>query len=179
MTPEQEDFLEALHKEYFNRLALYAESGLFNRSKAQDVVQDTFHDAVKRVDELIRHTNPPGWLTQTVKNKVREYNRSHLRYTRRFLSLDSDLAADCPCLTTGSSDREDSGDNPEALLAEIRRRLTPEELYLMERFAFDKASHLEIAQELGITVWSSQKRLQRAREKLSDLFPQGRGGNKK
>lgn len=175
MTPEQEDFLEALHQEYFNRLVLYAESGLFNRSKAQDVVQDTFHDAVKRVDQLVGHENPPAWLMQTVKNKVREYNRSHLRYTRRFLSLDSDLAADNPCLTTDSSVREDSGENLDALLAEIRRRLTPEELHLVERFAFDKASHLEIAQELGISVWASQKRLQRARDKLSDLFPQGKG----
>ena len=54
----------------------------------------------------------------------------------------------------------------------IEQTLTAEEYQLLKRIILNKASHLEVAQELGITVYASQKRLERIRDKLGKAFPE-------
>lgn len=76
MLPEQDDFIEGLHRKYFKKLTLYAVSALEDSDRAQDVVQDAFHEAVLQIDTLMTHENPGGWLMQTVKYKVRNSERS-------------------------------------------------------------------------------------------------------
>ena len=58
------------------------------------------------------------------------------------------------------------------LLAAIRALLPPEDYRLLCRITLEGATHLEVAKERGISVWSSQKRLQRIRKKLcKQLLP--------
>ena len=57
--------------------------------------------------------------------------------------------------------------------------LAPEEYQLLKRLILDKASHLEVARELGITVYASQKRLERIRDKLRREFPEWEKKKKK
>lgn len=168
MLPEQDSFFDALYQSMFNKLLLYAQAGLSDKSKAMDVVQDTFHEAVLKIDSLMTHPNPHGWLMQTTKNKIKEYNRTQTTYIKRCLSLDSELS---PAL--GQEDPEmkaleNSGGTP--ILVRIRKALTPEELFLFERLVFDKASHLEVSKELGIMVWTSQKRFERIKKKLQKVL---------
>ena len=42
MLPEQDSFFEVLYQGMFNKLLLYAQAGLSDKSKAMDVVQDTY-----------------------------------------------------------------------------------------------------------------------------------------
>ena len=56
----------------------------------------------------------------------------------------------------------------------VTATLTQEEFYLLRRIVFESASHLEVAEELGISVWASQKRLERIRKKLEQAFPNRR-----
>ena len=159
MLPEQDSFFNALYQNMFNKLLLYTQAGLSDKSRAMDVVQDTFHEAVLKIDFLMTHPNPHGWLMQTTKNKIKEYNRTQTTYINRCLSLDSELS---PAL--GQEDPEmkaleNSGGTP--ILVRIRQALTPDELFLFERLVFDKASHLEVSKELGITVWTIKKKLQK------------------
>ena len=56
------------------------------------------------------------------------------------------------------------------MFVRIRQALTPDELFLFERLVFDKASHLEVSKELGITVWTSQKRFERIKKKLQKVL---------
>ena len=60
----------------------------------------------------------------------------------------------------------------ESVIEKVERVLTPEEYQLLKRLVFDRASHLEVAQEFGISVYASQKRLERIREKLYTVFPE-------
>ena len=168
MLPEQDSFFNALYQSMFNKLLLYAQAGLADKSKAMDVVQDTFHEAVLKIDSLMAHPNPHGWLMQTTKNKIKEYNRTQTAYIKRCLSLDSEQL---PAL--GQEDPEvkaieNSGGT--SMLAQIRQSITPEELFLFERLVFDRASHLEVSKELGITVWTSQKRFERIKKKLQKVL---------
>lgn len=165
MTSEQGVFLEELYRKYLNVLAAYARSSLENPTKAQDVVQDTFHQAAVDVETLMTHKNPGGWLMQTVKNKVKESKREERKYARYFLSLDSHES-----IGQGTFDEELSEENIPPI-EKIRQALTDEEFHLLECIAFRKASHLDMARELDISVWTSQKRWERIKKKLSKLFP--------
>lgn len=171
MLPEQDEFIETLFKAYFGRLTIYANAALQNPTRAAEVVQDAFHEAVRHIDTLMAHPNPGGWLMQTVKYKVKESERMHRRYVQRFLSLDTDLLPDFAVITHDFERVESEAENS---LAAIQATLMQEEFYLLRRIVFESASHLEVAEELGISVWASQKRLERIRKKLEQAFPNRR-----
>ena len=66
-----------------------------------------------------------------------------------------------------------AGEEPDPL-EKIRGALTPEEFRFLKRLVIDKAGHREVAGEFGITLWASQKRLERIRAKLNEIFPEWR-----
>ena len=92
-----------------------------------------------------------------VKNKLREYERSRRRDLRRLLSLDADFQNESNLpeeLVLGQTEPQGK-----SVFEIIERVLTPEELRLLKRLVFEHASHQQVAQEFGISVYASQKRL--------------------
>ena len=174
--------VEGLYRQHFKKLFLYADAQLNDPERARDVVQDTFHEAIRHVDTLSTHENPGGWLMRTLQNKLRESERARRRYLLRFLSLDSDFP-DGVFPEGGALPEEppDTGPAPpgESPLEKIEKALTPEEYRLLKRLVFDRASHLQVAREFHITVYASEKRLERIRDKLSAVFPGRRRKNRK
>ena len=65
MRPEQESFFTRLYQDNFWKLNRYACIHL-NPAQAEEVVQDTFHDAVEKIEDLARHENPAGWLMESI-----------------------------------------------------------------------------------------------------------------
>ena len=169
MHPQQARFLEQLYHDNFDLLTMYAAASLKSRSRAQDVVQDTFHEAVRHIDTLTEHPDPGGWLMVTLKNKLREAERAQRLYLLHFLSLDTDLPVEPRGQDPQPEDRLDEDGPP--VLETIRRVLEPDEYRLLTRLTLDRASHLEVAKEFGISVYASQKRLERIRKKLYRVFP--------
>lgn len=168
--PEQDIFVERLYRQYFKKLTLYSLATLKNPAQAQDTVQDTFHEAILHIEILMTHENPGGWLMQTLKNKIRESERSRRRYLRHFISLDSDISAELVPASEQIVEIHEPDEN--VSIEKVQQALTLEEFKFLTRFIFDKASHLEVAQEYGITVYASQKRLERIRKKLYEAFPE-------
>lgn len=157
--------IETLYQEHYKRLLAYVTSSVQNRDRAQDIVQDVFHEALRRIDTVTLHENPGGWLMVTAKNKVLEDRRQRTRDLRYFLSLSEELSEDAHPTDIKEPDEEPAAEK-------IKRVLSPEEFQLLRRFAFEGASHLDIAKEFGITVYASQKRLERIRKKLYEFFPE-------
>ena len=60
MKPIQDAFLEELFRQYFSKLTIYTTAKLKDNTKAQDIVQDVFHEAVLHIDDLMTHNNPVG-----------------------------------------------------------------------------------------------------------------------
>lgn len=177
MLPEQDSFIESLHRKYYKQLVIYTVSALRDPDRAQDVVQDTFHEALMQISDLLAHENPGGWLMNTLKNKIRENERAHRRYVRRFISLDFEVSEELSPpseLITELSEPEDVSP-----IEKVERALTPKEYQLWKRLMLDRASHLDVARELDITVYASQKRLQRIMDKLREVFPERKKMKKK
>ena len=171
MLSEQEQWMEALYRAQFHRLLLYAAAVMHNPDCARDVVQDTFHEALLHIDTLMTHSNPGGWLMQTLKYKLMEYQRANRRYLQRVLSLDGDLPAQplyAPLRMEGESPLDQ-----DALLRQIKQVLTDDEYLLLKRLTLDGASHLQVAKEFHISVYASQKRLERIRKKLKQALTEG------
>ena len=165
---EANAFLEALYNANYERLYIYAENLLFNAAYAEEAVQETFFEAVRKQDALMRHAKPEAWLMETLKNKIRVGSRRRALEALYFISLEQDLAQERKKLAV--EDRPFGSINE--LLDAIRALLPPEDYRLLCRITLEGATHLEVAKELGISVWSSQKRLQRIRKKLcKQLLP--------
>ena len=73
---------EQLYTEYVHRLIRYARAQGQSGDVAEELVQDTFHEAYAQLAHLTEHENPGGWLMQTLKNKIRNYDRARQRERR-------------------------------------------------------------------------------------------------
>ena len=105
-----------------------------------------------------------------VKNKLKEYERNRRRDLRYLLSLDADFPDESNLPEELVLAQPETQGEP--VLEIIERLLTPEELRLLKRLVFGRASHQQVAQEFGISVYASQKRLERIRDKLYTAFPE-------
>lgn len=166
MLPEQDTFIEKLYREFFTQLWIYAKAELEDPEQAQEVVQDTFHEAVRHIDVLMAHGNPKGWLMEVLKKKIMHARRSMNRYILHFISLDSDMEFTDPVLSTEDSAPSDVQDT----LKEIQRVLSEEEWDLLRKITLENQPYKNVAEELGITVWTCQKRVERIRKKLKQYF---------
>ena len=170
MMPDEKELVERLYRLHFKKLFIYANAALRNPELAKDVVQDTFHEAMRRIDVVAKHENPGGWLMNVVKNKLKEYERNRRRELRYLLSLDADFPDESNLPEELVLAQPETQGEP--VLEIIERLLTPEELRLLKRLVFGRASHQQVAQEFGISVYASQKRLERIRDKLYTAFPE-------
>lgn len=177
MMPDEKELVESLYRLYFKKLFIYANAVLRNQEQAKDIVQDTFHEALRRIDVVAKHENPGGWLMNVVKNKLKECERNRRRDLRYLLSLDADFPdeSNLPEELVSAQSELQSG----SVMEIIERVLTSEELQLLKRIVFDRASHQQVAQEFGISVYASQKRLERIRDKLYTVFPERKKQKKK
>lgn len=148
-------FLEQLYRQHYQKLFLYAKAVVKNEHLAEEAVQDTFHIACVRIEELRRSENRAGWLVQTLKNVLRNMERTH---SSLYAALRNHLPYEDRLL---GSHRDEV--DVELLYGGI---LTQEEFQLLRRIALDRCSFLEASEELGISVAACRKRVQRIKEKM-------------
>lgn len=179
MSPEESKQIEALFRTYGKSLLSYAMACLHDRDLAEELVADVFHVAMEKAGAVVGHPNPGGWLKLALKNKLKQRWRSQRRDAQRFLEFNEEE------MTPSWSDRptEDSVERELSdladLQAKIKSALSDPQYYVLKRITLENATHKAVAQELGISVWYSQKILERARKVLDKRFPQWSGRRKK
>lgn len=168
MRAHETEFLENLYRAYYFRLTLYVQTVLGDEHRAEEIVQDTFHTAVLKIEALMQHPAPFAWLKRTAKNKALNSRTVQQRYERHFLQLSEELKKNL----AAPDDVEQTVlarlvEEPTAR-ARLRQLLSEEELFLLQKLVLEDATHLEVAKAMGITVWTCQKRWQRLRKKLDE-----------
>ncbi len=166
MPPEQDVFFESLYQNNFNGLVIYARAQLNDAYEAEEVVQDAFYTVLQQKEKLRHYENPRAYLISVLKFKIREYKRARSRYLKIFLSLNYDFLPEVPAPS-----------NPypvsiSGIMEAARETLTEDEWHIFRRYVLNGYGHLRISKELGISVWASQKRLERIRKKLQDVLPE-------
>lgn len=165
MPTEQDTFFESLYRRRFGIMLVFASMQLKDPLWAEEVVQDTFYTALRQPEALLQQERPEAYLMGVLKNKIRESRRARRRYFSRFLSLERDVSVEPKAPA-----------NPfpvsvATIMSTVQETLSPEEWDLFQKAILGGATHIEIAKDFGISVWASQKRLERIRKKLEECLP--------
>ena len=155
MNAQQHREIEKLYFELYEQLLAYARCSLKNEALAEEAVQETFRIACAKPNQLCESSNPQGWLYNTlrfvIQNAIHTQERAK-RLLNEYLTKQLNLQPCCEDVTV-----------PEVLYENLA---DSKEFQLLHRFAIEKKSVLELAQEQNITVDACKKRLQRAKETL-------------
>ncbi len=148
----EREYLHALYRDHYPALRSYAASLGFRGETAEDLLQETYLAAIRRISVLQECENPRAYLIRILRNVI----GYHLRSIKYASKLAEELQKRGP-----EEYRDELG--PEIL---YRGLIGDGELRLLLRFYGDGLSLKELAQELGIDLGACKMRLKRAREHL-------------
>lgn len=67
--------IEKLYRANYDSLVVYVSCSVQGSMAVEDIVQDTFCEALAKAEILENHPNQKGWLVETAKNKIKEMHR--------------------------------------------------------------------------------------------------------
>lgn len=151
-----ETTVEQLYKDMYPALYIYALRVLEEPALAEESIQDTFCVACAKREQFLSSADPKRWIMCTLKYVCQNTLRAQAKLRRLLLSLDAgaSLTSETPELISVDILFGDLSDS--------------EDFQLLKRIALDRCTMLEVAEELGISVESCKKRVQRARKRLQE-----------
>lgn len=155
MNKEQRRKIDALYREMYDRLIIYALNLEESESLAEEAVQETFQVACREAEKCCSSPNPQGWLVNTLRNVIKNAKKKRAnmrRFMERYLSMQVKEAV-------VSEDRID-------LKVLYQNVAEMEEFKLLSEMVIEGRSHEEMARSRGISVNTCKKRVQRAKETL-------------
>ena len=139
----------------YDMLFTYAKCLLESPALAEEAVQETFRIACAKPEALIESENPKGWITNTMKNVVRNMKRTYASLTKLVIQSLSD--------ETQLAQMSKSDNYTDIEYSDL---IVPEEYSLLKSIVLEKNSIRDAAKERGISVDACRKRVQRAKHRL-------------
>ncbi|MCD8016265.1 MAG: RNA polymerase sigma factor [Oscillospiraceae bacterium] len=164
MQPNEEEFIEKLYRQYYAKIFYYVRVLVKSPETAEDIAQDTFHEAINKIDAVMQHPNPYYWLLKTAKNKALNAVTARQKLLLRIVSLEN------AGVVPSAASVENQAIARVMLSRELKDFLGEDDYRFLQRAIFDGLSHAELAEEFGVTVWASTKRLSRIKEKIKDEY---------
>lgn len=91
---EAEKFIAGLYRKHYRNMMTMVSRDVLCASVAEDIVQDTFAEAMLNAEKLLAHENPGGWLMETAKRKMFSARRKLLkRNAREGAELEYDITS--------------------------------------------------------------------------------------
>jgi len=153
LTEAENEFLDRIYIEFYKFLTKLAEKHLYDSQKAEDVVQETFIAASKKVKELMQSPKPRGWLVNTLTYKVERENRTRMRFYKIFQEVE-----DIDALPVTHEDAYDF----ELLEIFDKPDYTALRLVIVDGYDINEA-----AAQLGIKYDACRKRIQKAKRQIA------------
>ena len=153
-----------LYKLYYKAMYNTAYRIVRNSAEAEDIIQEAFLSAFRKIDEYQGAASFGSWLRQIVVNRALDV----LRSKKEFVPVEDIHLAD-----------EDAGQEENYLeiinyrIDRIRKgieRLSDDDRIIISLFLLEGYDHEEIAQVLDISYNASRTRYSRARQRLRDLL---------
>lgn len=144
---QQNNPLRQLYIENYAHLIRTARS-FVNADLAEDLVQETFLIAQKRLDRVVNSPNPTAWLVKALRNVIgNTYQKRRFIYTE----LIPELIVD------------ESGEHVLSVNDMYAGLIDDEALSLLIWIYCEDASYQDAADRLGISLQTCKKRIQRAK----------------
>lgn len=152
---EAKKLIDELYKENYKKILNMVRKNTMCATVAEDIVQDTFLEALRNAQKVSEHENPGGWLMETAKRKTMAMHR---RMQGRTIQ------------ETEEVELELKGIEAEYGVVELHMImdsvLNTHEKTLLHMFYFCGYSARELAAMEGITEGNFKVRLLRIRNKL-------------
>lgn len=153
--PAVQSSVEALFRRHAQELGRYLVAMVRDRSLAEDLLQDTFHDALRAQEQLPRIENERAWLYGIARNRALRSLRRGRRLQRAMVRL------------AGSPEvAREADDALVALLDLLERELSPEVRALVLLRYVQGFRAAELAEMTGLSPDAVRQRLARGRATL-------------
>ena len=123
---------------------------------AEDIVQDTFVEAMNKYDQIVHHPNPGGWLMNTARFKLSTTVRR---------AYQSDVSYDDCTVEPSYSDAQYGASELEVMIDTV---LTAQEKELFIKYFVEQHPSRQMAQEQNMTENAFKVKMHRIRKKLQD-----------
>ena len=155
--PEAQPGIEALFRAHAQELGRYLVAMVRDRALAEDLLQDTFHDALRAQEQLPRIENERAWLYGIARHRALRALRRGRRFQRAVVRL------------AGSREVTSEGDEAlVALLDLLDRDLSPDVRALVLLRYVHGFRAAELAEMTGLSPEAVRQRLARGRARLLD-----------
>ena len=158
MTQADEKWVKELYMKFYPKLFHTAKRRLGDEGEAQNAVQDTFADLIKKLETVRDHPNPEGWLVTALKNCIaRELDKQKKRLEHE---------------TTLPETYEHASSEPgyvPSLRDILPLELTPREKDLLVWYFEKGLSYEEISQRLEISILTCRTQMHRAKKHYQKL----------
>ncbi len=163
-----------------NMIAARLDRRLAARVDANDVLQETFLDASRRIDQYLDNPRVPfrQWLGFLAEQNVVD------AYRRHFATKKRSVGAEQPMLPETRDGLPSYGTDPKIsllrgertrVLCDSLKKLSPAEQDLIRQRYFKGKRIAEIADDIGVSAEAAQKRVLRSIKKLSALMATSSG----
>ena len=78
------EFFEELYRSEYDNIKRYVRRMVTDDNGIEDIVQETFVEAYRKIAYLRTHPNIPGWLRVTAKNKIMKWEEKQKKYSLDF-----------------------------------------------------------------------------------------------
>lgn len=158
MTQADEKWVNELYKGLSPKLFRIARRRLGDEDEAQNAVQDTFVDLIKKIDTVRGHPNPEGWLVKALNISIaRELDDQKKRLEREIaLPEPYNPASDEPAYVPHLRDILPAG-------------LTPREKDLLVWYYEMDLDYKEISRRLGVPILTCRTQMHRAKKHYRKL----------
>ena len=161
LKPEEKEFINKLYLKKYDKLYNYAQKLMSGSAAAEDIVQDTFLMACAKVDLLVQHPNPGGWLVAALKKNIYNYWRMRDCITNIIVDMPmEDWLNNYP-------DKQMPTDDLDFLYGDLVKY---KEYEILKRFVVEGYSTSEIAAEYRISVNTCKQRIFRAKRILQQVL---------
>lgn len=154
-----------IYKLYYKPMYNASYRILNNAAEAEDVMQESFLDAFRKIDNYTGKGNFGGWLRRIVVNNSLDV----LKKRKDLVSIENTHIE-------YSQPTEDPSDFVECKLEEVKlaiKELNDEDRVIISLFLFEGYDHEEISQILNISNNASRTRYSRAKKRLVDMINKG------
>ncbi|HJA91627.1 MAG TPA: sigma-70 family RNA polymerase sigma factor [Candidatus Eisenbergiella merdipullorum] len=155
------EFFEELYSSEYDNIKRYVRRMVTDTNGIEDIVQETFFEAYRKITYLRTHPNIPGWLRVTAKNKIMKWEEKQRKY-----SLDFDFVLK-NTESVGKGRTMDDFKIVEAY-STVRNILSDEELEILRCYYEYGYTSQEMAKRLGITETCFKVRILRMKQKIKN-----------
>ncbi|MBI2257721.1 MAG: sigma-70 family RNA polymerase sigma factor [Flavobacteriia bacterium] len=154
-----------LYEKYHEPIFIYVYNRMNDRDLAKDITSQVFMKALKNISSFKDLGFPfSSWLFRIAKSEVYQHFRDFP--VHRFVNIDTHSINDF----IEELNEELFSENDKKKLERALKNLKEKELMLIEMKYFEKRSHKEIAEIIGITENNAKIKCFRALEKLKYYF---------